>query len=77
MIQIIEKYLPQANIVESRYNKVRMVVREFWFEIKAVPAGLDLIQVIERVCTTLELRAIKVAQKIVPVGKILSDVDSI
>lgn len=37
------------------------------------PAGLDLIQVMERICTTLEMQGYKVERKIAPRGKLLDD----
>ena len=38
------------------------------------PSGMDTLQILERICTTLELEHYKVQRKIVPRQKLLEDV---
>ena len=38
------------------------------------PSGIDTVQILERICTTLELKHYKVQRKIAPRGKLLEDV---
>lgn len=38
------------------------------------PSGMDTLQILERICTTLELENYKVERKIVSRGKLLGDV---
>lgn len=67
----------QKSIQEELESKGFSTIYEFTVKQSVLfqpPSGMDTLQILERICTTLELEHYKVQRKIVPRWKLLQDV---